>query len=46
MARCDEIDPETCRETARRRFSSERMAADYMALYRTILDRRAASAAA
>jgi glycosyltransferase involved in cell wall biosynthesis len=45
IARCSEIDPEICRETARRRFSSERMAADYMALYRTILGRRAASAA-
>lgn len=32
------IDPEVCRETARRRFSAERMTAQYLALYRELAD--------
>lgn len=34
---CDEIDPAVCRETARRRFSADRMATDYLAMYQKIL---------
>jgi glycosyltransferase involved in cell wall biosynthesis len=37
LGRVDEIDPEECRRVARERFTSERMARDYMALYERIL---------
>ena len=37
LRRIGEIDPEECRRVARRRFSSDRMARDYMALYEQIL---------
>ena len=40
IAACGEIDPEVCRETARRRFSADRMSADYLALYRKLLSGR------
>jgi hypothetical protein len=33
IARAREIDPETCREAARERFSAARMIARYMARY-------------
>ena len=46
ITRCEHIDPETCRETARRRFSADRMAADYLALYRDILSGRSGAVAA
>jgi glycosyltransferase involved in cell wall biosynthesis len=37
LRRVGEIDPEECRRVAAERFSSERMARDYMALYEQIL---------
>lgn len=39
------LDPELCRETARRRFSAERMTSDYLALYRAIASRQLAEVA-
>jgi glycosyltransferase involved in cell wall biosynthesis len=41
IARAGEIDPETCRATARRRFSVERMAGAYLALYERLAGRAA-----
>lgn len=37
ISRVKSIDPSACRGEAKRRFSSERMAADYLNLYRSIL---------
>ncbi len=45
IKRADMIDPETCRDVARRRFSHRRMAADYLARYAELVgnaDRAAA----
>ena len=36
IRRVDQIDPALCRETARRRFSNERMAAAYLDRYHTL----------
>ena len=36
IRRADQIDPAVCRETARRRFSLERMAAAYLDRYRSL----------
>ena len=45
LARIGEIDPSVCRAEARRRFSADRMTADYLGLYRRILAGDAAHAA-
>jgi glycosyltransferase involved in cell wall biosynthesis len=42
MRRAGEIDAETCRETARMRFSRERMTAAYFETYRTLIAERSA----
>ena len=42
LARLDEIEPETCRDTARRRFSLDGMVAAYFARYETMLHGRSA----
>ena len=36
IRRCDDIDPDVCRETARRRFSAARMTGEYLSLYRRL----------
>lgn len=41
LARVDEIDRRVCRAEFERRFTSERMALDYVAVYRTLVERRA-----
>jgi glycosyltransferase involved in cell wall biosynthesis len=38
IAECGAIEPEVCRQTARVRFSAERMCAEYMRLYQQIAD--------
>jgi glycosyltransferase involved in cell wall biosynthesis len=42
LKRIGEIDPEECRRAAKERFSSDRMARDYMNLYEQILNEPAA----
>ena len=37
ISRVESIDPSACRGEAKQRFSSERMIADYLSLYRSIL---------
>ncbi len=41
LLRLDELDRSTCRDTVIDRFSSDRMAADYVAVFTELLDRRA-----
>ena len=45
IRRVDAIDPEVCRETARRRFTVERMAAAYLDRYASLVQSRTAAAA-
>ena len=45
IRRVDSIDPEVCRETARQRFTIERMAAAYLDRYATLVQGRTAVAA-
>ncbi|WP_244818119.1 glycosyltransferase family 4 protein [Caballeronia sp. Lep1P3] len=40
-----EIDPARCRQSFEKRFSAERMARDYLAVYRDLIDERAAAKA-
>jgi glycosyltransferase involved in cell wall biosynthesis len=42
MGRAGEIDADVCRETARMRFSRERMVAAYLDTYRTLIAERSA----
>jgi glycosyltransferase involved in cell wall biosynthesis len=44
MTRLDTIDPDTCRATARRRFSHDRMAAEYLARYAQLTHQAQAAA--
>lgn len=46
LRRVDALDPEECRAVARRRFSHERMAAEYLARYEMLAGRTARAAAA
>jgi CelD/BcsL family acetyltransferase involved in cellulose biosynthesis len=43
MAHVDEIDPEECRQEAERRFSSQRMTAEYLALYQRMTETKTQS---
>ena len=45
IGRVGAIDPEVCRETARRRFTIDRMAAAYMDRYQSLIQRRVLAAA-
>jgi glycosyltransferase involved in cell wall biosynthesis len=45
IGRIGAIDPEVCRETARRRFTIGRMAAAYMDRYQSLIERRVSAAA-